>query len=198
MDPMQEQQQTGGDDADTQTFKQMVNGLVGHMFGAGEEGIKKRLRDGAQQLPQTMGTLALTMIEEATRQADEAGAQYDTDMLLGVASEVIDNLIDMADAMGLIEGTSDDNLREDAMMHAVESYAMTAEPGSEEQEAAQQMLQQFQQDGTMAEAEATIAEMGKRRGVDPFSDGDAPVDGGQSAGQPAPGTAGPRPLMQGA
>lgn len=179
-------------DADTETFETMVAGLVKHIFGAGEKGIKDQLK-ASKDLPLDIGNLTYTMVDAAADQAGKAGREFDLDMLMGVSAEVIDSLLQLAEAIGLIESADDDELREDAMMNAVKAYLTAGEASPEEQEAAKQMLAQMSDDGMVDEAEGTIAAMGARHGQDPFADD--PVDAPPQPGQPPPEK--PRPgLMQ--
>lgn len=190
-------------DDDTEVAEEMIAGLTRHIFGAGEQGIIARLKEGASDLPNTIGTLAYTLIEEGARQATEAGRQFDMDTLLEVAAKIIDDLLELSEAVGLIDNADDDTMREDSLMAAVQAYAMNNESSPEQQEAAAQQLAQMQEDGTYDEGVATIAEMGKRRGVDPFADdlpppgAGQPVDAAQGGGQPAPQPGQRPPLIGG-
>lgn len=189
-------------DDDTEVAEEMIAGLTRHIFGAGEQGIIARLKEGASDLGNTIGTLTYTMVEEGARQAAEAGKQFDQETLLEVASKIIDDLLEMSEAIGLIDNADDDVLREDAMMAAMQAYAMNNESSPDQQEAAAQQLAMMQEDGTYDEGIATIAEMGKRRGIDPFADDQPPpgagqpVDAAQGGGQPAP-QPGSRPQLIG-
>lgn len=189
------EQQNEAMDPEVETFETMTAGLVKHIFGAGEKGIVEHLRK-SQDLPKDIGAMAYTMTGAAVEQAKGAGRDVDMEMALGVAAEVIDSLLEVAEAMGIIEAADDEDMRDDAMLAAVEAYMMSGDATPEEQEAAQQMLAQMTEDGSVDEAAATISAIGQRRGEDPFAD-DAPVDEGAPAGQPPAQGAAPRaPLMQ--
>lgn len=188
-------------DADQETFETMVAGLVKHIFGQGEAGIRKQL-EASQDMPRDIGSLAYTMVGAAAAQAEDAGREIDLDMVMGVAAEVIDSIMQLGEAIGVIEDADDDDLRGEAMMRAVEAYIMSGEASPEEQEAARQMLAQMSEDGEFDEAQGYVAELGQKSGMDPFADDEpaapgAPVDAAASAGQPPAENAGPRPaLMQ--
>lgn len=185
-------------DPATETTEMMVAGLKEHIMGAGEEGIIARLKEGAQDLPRTVGTLTLAMVQEAARQAEEAQREFDLEMLLEVSADIIDSLLQLSEAIGLIDDPEDKALREDSLMSAVEAYMMSSETTPEEQEAAQQMLQQMASGGQLDEASQVISEIGRRQGVDPFAEeGAAPVDAAQGAGQPAPQPGQRPPLIGG-
>ncbi len=173
-------------DVDTETFEAMVAGLNRHIFGAAEADILRALRE-SQDIASDVGMMALTLVQTAAEQAEQAGREFDVDMLIGVATEVIDSLLEMAEAAKLIEDAKDEELLEDALFAAVQAYATTAEPNSDEAEAAQQMLQQMADDGMLDEAQGVVAKMGARHGVDPFADDDgvAAIDPRARPAQPA-------------
>lgn len=180
-------------DADAQTVEEMSAGLIKHIFGKGEQGIREKLRT-AQDIPREVGALAFTLVDAGADQAEKAGREFDIDMLMGVATEVIDSLLQMVEAMGLIESADDDDLREESLMYAIEAYIATGQPSPEDIEAAKMMLSQMADSGDVDEAERQISAMGQKRGMDPFADEE--VDAGAGAGQPPTAGRPPVPMMQ--
>lgn len=189
-------------DGAQETFETMVAGLVKHIFGAGEQGIRQQLK-GSQDIPRDVGSLTYTMVAAAAAQAEDAQREVDLDMLFGVCAEVIDSLLQLAEAIGVIETADDDAMRAGAMVRAVEAYIASADTTPEEAEAAKQMLAQFSDSGETQEAASYIKTLGEEQGVEPFAQqpqapGGPPVDGAAPAGQPPSGTGRPRAaLMQG-
>ena len=151
-------------------FEEMVAGLRDHIFGGAEESIRAKLRQ-SQDIHQDIGSMALALVMEAGKQADAAGVDADFEMLLSVGTEVIGDLLDVAEAMGLIDKVTDDDAMK-AMMVAVRAYLMSADVSPEEQEAAKQQLQQMQVEGDVDAVAGDIAALGEREGVDPFADGE--------------------------
>ncbi len=160
-----------GADPDTETFETMVAGLLEYIYGKGEKGIRKQLKD-AKNLPQTVGLAAFHLVKSAADQATQAGHEFDLDMVMGVATEVIDSLFKMAAALKLKVGDPE-QANAEALFTAVQAYQQTAKPGSEEQESAKAMLAQMQQEGMVDEGAATLQELGAKAGVDPFADANA-------------------------
>ncbi len=164
-DPMADQ--AGGIDADTDTFETMVAGLIEFIYGKGQKGIARQLKD-AKHLPQAVGMVTLQLVKTAADQASAAGREFDLDMVLGCATEIIDSLFQMARALKLDVGDPEQASTE-ALFVAIQAYQASTPPGSEEQEAAKAMLAQMQQDGTVDEGVAALQEMGAKAGVDPFA-----------------------------
>lgn len=201
MQAQEQEEQQGGVDPDVDTYETMVAGLVKHIFGPGEKAIIEMVKN-SQNLAQDIGAATLALVQSAAEQAAQAGKEYDIDMLLGVSTEVIDSMLQIAEAVGVIDKADDQALQEDCLMVAVEGYVATAEPGSEDQEAAQQMLQQLKDSGDFDEAQKTLAGVAKRRGQDTDFENAEPlaaggVDQGAAPPQPAPQPGGGRRLMAG-
>lgn len=181
--PDQEESAAGDSGDDQQIYETMVAGLTEYMFGKGKADIVSQLKQ-AKELTQTMGEITFSLVNEAVNQAKQKGIEIDMDILMGVASEVIDSLIRMVQALK-IPAPGEQEMREQSLMVAVQSYVSTAKPGSEEQAAAQQLLSMMHNDGTTDAAAGQLQEMGQRAGVDPFADSQAPAEQA-----PAPQSAG--------
>jgi hypothetical protein len=165
-DPMADQ--AGGIDADTDTFETMVAGLIEFIYGQGQKGIAQANSRTAKHLPQAVGMVTLQLVKTAADQASAAGREFDLDMVLGCATEIIDSLFQMARALKLDVGDPEQAGAE-ALFVAIQAYQASTPPGSEEQEAAKAMLAQMQQDGSVDEGVAALQEMGAKAGVDPFA-----------------------------
>ncbi len=157
-------------DGEREVFEQMVSALRDHIFGAAEEGIRAKLRQ-SQDIHEDIGSMALAMVMEAAKQAGQSGVEVDFDMLMSVGTEVISDLLDVAEAMGLLKKVTDDDAMK-ATLSAVRAYLMSADVPPEEQEAARQQLQQMQVNGEVDEVAGEISALGQREGVDPFAEGE--------------------------
>lgn len=164
------------------TFDTMVAGIREHLFSEPvEKGVREQLR-AASDIAREMGAITMVLCMEAGRQAQEVGAPVETDMLIGLATEIIDDLLMIAEAMGLIESAEDDGLREEALMHAVNAYLQQANPTEDERGAAMQMLEMMMGDGEVDEAAGELQRMGAARGVDPMAEDEQPADAPAPAG----------------
>lgn len=157
-------------DGEREVFEQMVSALRDHIFGAAEEGIRAKLRQ-SQDIHEDIGSMALAMVMEAAKQAGQSGVDVDFDMLMSVGTEVVSDLLDVAEAMGLLKKVTDDDAMK-ATLSAVRAYLMSADVPPEEQEAARQQLQQMQVNGEVDEVAGEISALGQREGVDPFAEGE--------------------------
>lgn len=153
-----------------EAFETLVAGLREHIFGAGEEGIVAKLRQ-SQDIHDDIGSMALALIMEGAKQAAQAGVDADFDLLISVGAEVVDDLLEIAEAMGVIDEIGDDD-REKALLAAIRAYLMSADVPPEEQEAAKQQLQMMQAEGVVDETAERLRGLGERSGVDPFADGE--------------------------
>jgi uncharacterized protein with beta-barrel porin domain len=165
--PMQEAPEAAPSPDETDTFENMVAGLIEHMYGPAEAGILKQLK-AAKNPAKEAGNITMLMVQEAASQAEAAGREFDMDMLLGVATEVIDSLLKMAQA-AKVKIADEEDFRSEALFSAVQAYVASKPPGSEEQEAAKAMLAEMQANGMVDEGAAELQRLGQKHGVDPFA-----------------------------
>ena len=182
---MQDQTDNEQDDLSPEV-KDAIARLTEHIFGKGEKGIVSQLK-GSDNIAREIGTIALTMAQEAKTQADQAGVMVDPEDLTVIGAYLIESLLELAEAYGLIDAGQMDSVREDAMGAAIEAYTMTAEgeASPEEQEAAKQQLEMMRQQGMVDEAAGVFSRMGQRAGQDPFAEEGGSIDSQEQAPQPA-------------
>jgi len=150
-----------------QQFETILAGLLEFIVGKGSAGIEKQLKD-AKNVPEAIGQITFTLIEEASQQAQQAQQELDMDVLFGVAAEVIDSLIRVAQKLG--KDIQTEEAREEAMMSALQAFLMTSKADPEQQEIAKQMLAEMAAEGDTDMAAAELQRMGQRAGVDPFAE----------------------------
>lgn len=153
-----------------EAFETMVAGLRDHIFGGGEQGIRDKLRQ-SEDVHGDVGNMALALVMEGAKQAEASGVDADFEMLMSVGSEIIEDLLEIADAMGVLDGVDDDD-RMKAMFSAIRGYLASADVPEEEREAAKQQLQMMQADGSVDEVAGEIQRLGEKEGIDPFADGE--------------------------
>lgn len=173
LDTAQTARQPQANDPDEEMFVMMVAGLRKHIFGPGEQGIVKTMTE-ADDPGRVMGEITFSLVREAAHQAEEAGKELVWDVLIGVATEVIDDITELMEASGM-EITDKD--REYALLYAQQLYVDSSEPTPEDREAAKQQLSEFQQSGEVDQTVSYIQQRGTEAGVDPF--GVESMGGGQ-------------------
>lgn len=178
-DPTGPTEPTEPGDEQRALYEHIVASLIDYVFGEGETAIADQLRDGAADLPATVGRIAFTLTQEAAQQAEGTpeGELIDLDLLLGVVTEMIDNLLQLAAALRLLPDADNETVRTDALAAAVEAYLTVAQPSPEEVEAAQALLAQMQGGGEVEAAAQTLQSLGSARGEDPFREPAPPSAG---------------------
>ena len=164
------QPQVAGGDPDEQTFALMVAGLRNHIFGKGEAGIVKAMQ-AADDPGRVCGEIVFALVKEAAEQATKDGRELGMDVLLGVATEVID---DIAELMAAVGQPMDDKQREFALLYAQQLYVESSNPSDDERNMAKQSLAQMHADGSVDQAVSYVQQRGTEAGVDPFGVGEQP------------------------
>jgi hypothetical protein len=119
-----------------------------HIHGQGKEDILAQLE--AAPTADTVAKITYDLIVLMAQQAESRGAGLEIEVLMGVATETIDILIEIMEAMGApIEGQ--DEVREEALIKALILHMEAVEDDPEEKAAAQELLAQLMEDGTMDE-----------------------------------------------
>lgn len=151
-------------DPDANTFTAMVAALRKHIFGKGEAGIIKALK-GADDIGRVLGEVVFSLVFTAGHQAEQAGRDLGMDILLGVATEVIDDIAELANAYGI---QINDDMKHYALLYAQQLYVQQQKPSGEDQAVAKQQLAQYKQDGSMDTAVSYVQQKGMEYGTDPF------------------------------
>ena len=169
-----------GVDPDEQTYTMLVAGLRTHIFGKGEAGIVKAITN-ADQIGRVVGEVVFALVKEAATQASKANRDLDLDILMGVATEVIDDITELMAGHGVEISEKD---REFALMYAQQLYVESSDPTDDDREAAKSLLRDLKQDGSVDQAVSYVQQRGAEEGVDPFGvEGDVGRPGMMGGGQ---------------
>ena len=123
----------------------LVSQVERHIHGRGRDEILQKLEQNPTA--DTVAEVTHTTIMDIDTQAAQRGAPLDIEVLLGVATEIIDMLIEIMDAMG-IQAVADE-LREESLIKVALLHMKTVEGDPEQVAAAEEMLATLVQDGTM-------------------------------------------------
>lgn len=170
LDNAQTARQPQGVDPDEQTFTQMVAGLRDHIFGKGEQGIVKAMTE-ADDPGRVCGEIVFALVQEAAKQASQSGREFDIEMLLGVATEAIDDISELMAAHG-VEMTEQE--REFALLFAQQLYIETSNPSEDDRAAAKQELARMKETGEVDTAVEYVQQRGTEAGADPFGTEEMP------------------------
>lgn len=180
LDTPQTARQPQAVDPQDELFGTLVASLRNHIFGKGEGGIARALGEAApDDIGRVIGEMTFAMVQEVAHQAEERGAQLDYDMLIGVATEVIDDVVELAAASGI---EVPDEQREFALLYAQQLYVESQSPTDDQREAARQDLAMLKRDGEVDAATEYVQMRGAQHGADPFDV--AGRDGGPAGARP--------------
>ncbi len=95
----------------------------------------------------TLGTVTYEVVMAVDTQAAERGAPVDLDVLMGVATETIDMLIEIMQAMGIELVPAE--MQEEALLNLVMLHMQAVEGDPEQKAAAEELLIALDADGTL-------------------------------------------------
>lgn len=162
---------------DRKLFETLLAGLLDWVWGKGKPDIQRQIQQATPDtLPTVIGHVTFALVQQGVEQGEQAGHDFDTEMLLGVATELIESLEKMAGALGQQFDAKSVSLQ--ALTQVLNDYAESLPDGSQAQKEAQEAMQELSP-GDMDQAAGTLSEIGQQNGVDPFAQ-----QGGQGGGDP--------------
>jgi len=171
-------------------FETMLAGLLNWVWGQGKADIQRQIQQATSDtLATTIGHIVYALVQQGAEQAAQKGYELTMDMLMGVATELIESLEKMAAAMNQQFDAQAVGLQ--ALTTALSDYAHSQPEGSEGQQDAQQALKELGKQ-SVDDASATLSQIGQRNGVDPFAQSQQATQGAQ-----APSPSAPAPQQQG-
>lgn len=152
---------------DRKLFETLLAGLLDWVWGKGRPDIQRQIQQATPDtLPTIIGHITFALVQQGAEQGEAAGHDFDTELLLGVATELIESLEKMAAAMNMQFDAQAVSLQ--ALTQTLNDYAESLPDGSQAQQEAQDAMQTLSQ-GDMDQAAGTLSEIGQRHGVDPFA-----------------------------
>jgi hypothetical protein len=115
------------------------------IHGPEREKILKRLEQDPSA--DALAEFVYNTILSIDQQADNRGAPVDIDVLMGVATETIDRLVEILEAMAV--EFDPDEMREETLLKIVMLHMKAVEGNPEEKAAAEELLLALTEDGTM-------------------------------------------------
>lgn len=152
-------------DPQEEYFATLVAGLRNHIFGKGEGGIVRQLAQ-AEDVGRVLGELTYALVSEGVHQLEAKGIrEIEYDMVIGVATEVIDDISELMEAQGK---PIDQQVREYALLFAQQLYIDNQKPSDDQRKAASQDLALLKQEGDVDHAVKYVQQTGAENGADPF------------------------------
>lgn len=150
-------------------FQQLSDGISDYFHGPARDHVAKSIAnagaDGA--LADTIATVSYQTLTQVSDQIAQTAPEMVTlDVLFPLATEAIDYLIEIAEAVGAQTGDLTD-LREDSLGRMIEIHMAKVGDDPEQQAIAEEMFAEFMEDGTFDEATRYVDERVKARGGDP-------------------------------
>lgn len=174
---------------DRKLYETLLAGLLNWVWGKGQPDIQHQIQAATPDtLPTIIGHITFALVQQGAEQGEQAGHDFDTEMLLGVATELIESLEKMAAGMDMQFDAKAVSLQ--ALTQVLNDYAESLPDGSQAQQEAQQAMRELSPD-TFNQAAGTLQQIGQENGVDPFAQG-----GGQPQGAPGPEQPGVPPQQQ--
>lgn len=168
---MAENQQNAGllDGDDEQMMQKLSDGISDYFHGPAREHVAKSIANAGTDgsLADTIAAISYQTLTQVSDQIAQTAPEMVTlEILLPLATEAIDYLIEIAQAIGIPTGDLTE-LREDALGRMIEIHMAKVGDDPEQKAIAEEMFADFLQDGTFDEAASYVEERVKARGGDP-------------------------------
>jgi hypothetical protein len=164
-------------------YETMLAGLLDWVWGKGKADIQRQIQQATPDtLATVIGHIAYALVQQGAEQGEAAGHEFSMDMLMGVATEIIESLEKMAAAMNMQFDAQAVALQ--ALTQALNDYADSLPDGSQAQQEAREALKELNPQD-FDDASSTLAQIGERNGVNPFAQDGGAAAPAQSA-SPAP------------
>lgn len=169
--PMEEPMAEEGlmDELPDQMIQELSDGISDYLHGPARDTVSKGLSESADELDDTIAAMSYQTMTEVTKQIAEVSPEMVTiDILMPLATETIDYMIEIAQAVGApIQDEQD--LRERSLVKMIEIHLSNPEVAEdpEQQAIAQEYLAEMMQDGSFDEIDSFLAEKIRAEGGDP-------------------------------
>ena len=168
---MEEPAMEGGRDlmdyGDDELLAEISDGISDYIHGEARDHVSTELAQSGEDLADTIAAIAYQIMTQTSEQVAEMSPEMVTfDVLIPLATETIDYLIEMADAVGAPIPNEDD-LRGDAFIKMIEVHMAKVGDDPEQLQIAQEMLAEMMESGDIEAAEQYVNDRIQREGGDP-------------------------------
>lgn len=146
--------------------QEILDGILDYIHGPAKEQIIQAVQGGEQDLGQTIAALAYRIVRETADQFEGGNPEIlDIDFLLYLATETIDDLLEIVEALGIQHEA--DAIRQESLISMVAMHMEAVGDDPEQKAMAQEALSQMMEDGSYAQAMSDAEQMMRQRGIDP-------------------------------
>lgn len=158
----EEQGLLDGEGLESQLSEQISN----YIHGPAREQVIESVRDGQQELGQTLAAIAYRIVRETADQLEQSDpGLLEMDLMLRLATETIDYLLEIADALGI--QYDPDGVRQESLIEMVALHMEQVGDDPRQKAMAEDALNEMLADGTYQQAMREAEQMMRQQGVDP-------------------------------
>lgn len=152
-------------DIEEQMVNRMVEGVSQYLHSEpARMTVATQLKEGAGDLPDVIATITYEIIQQVAHQVEQTDPEMlDLGVLFVVVTEIIDMLIEMAEAVGT-PIKDEQILREESLFKVVQAHMAVVGDDPAAKQEMQALMQQLMQDGTWQEGINSIEGMIQERG----------------------------------
>lgn len=158
---------TGGKMKPKDVIRKISDGITNVIHGEGRPMILQELEK--DPTPKTAAMLIYKPVSQGIEQAEARGVDADADFIFGVATDGIDQMLEILQAMGKVgeDEQSEEMFREQALMNLVAIHGEQVEDDPQVKADAELRLAEMAEDGTLAQGIQSWDKKARERGVDP-------------------------------
>lgn len=155
------------DAGDENLITELSDGISDYIHGKAREHIAQSIANaGEEALGDTIAALSYQILSMVSKKVAQASPEMVTmELLLPLATETIDFLIEISKAIGI--KMDEMQIREDALFRMIEIHMAKVGDDPEQKAIAEEMFAEFMEDGTFDESADYIQQRMKERGGDP-------------------------------
>lgn len=147
-----------------QTVQAIVDEITNYIHGPARDHIISTFTNEQGDIAETIAAMSYRIVRESIDKVEGQGP-VDIDIVLGVATETIDLLLEILDALGV--KYDPEEMREDTLLRMTALHMEQVGNDPEQKAIAQAALEEMMVDGSYQEAMGAAEGMMRKHGVDP-------------------------------
>lgn len=147
-----------------QTIELVLDEITNYIHGPARDHIVQSFQQQTEELGETIAALAYRIVRESIDKVEGEGP-VDFDFVLAVATETIDMLIEIADALGI--QYDPDKIREESLLRMTAIHMEQVGDDPEQKAIAKAALEEMMVDGTYERAMGVTQNLMQKHGANP-------------------------------